>query len=691
MDDFDIFSDETNFTRPLYKDVLNKYVKEIPATPSGPNYQSGNKLMAEEFLMQNEDARCAFHLSEAVSASLRILALYRDDQMKGCENKLHKITSFIKPIKDIMESGVISVEDEKIFDLLSVDTEQVTKALSAFEIEEPEPLHKKYLKFSSENNVDNFQKILDELPKEWTVIQLTAPYNPNENLKPFDEYKTEIDSLYLSMFTNDYTEECEFGPVTVNIPANVPGEGVKPLFTELYALLDENYKTIDNARLLNNKRLVQNYWSRREDIDLRMKSVLYVMDREWLGGWGCLLTGKLVDSELRHKVIKLVDDTIYDWGFMRLTLKQRVLLYNLIDASPCLSSQQIKPCIRRILTEHGNPEDIRQHLPGDCHSCSKDFKIASELCLKCLMKCFEGVHKFALVDGIRALSQAVAKVKDGDEWPALKKAKRHPVILIVDEMLDTFPWESLPILSQHPVSRIENIHFLYNLYKLHQDMIVDGYYAAKSEVGRYVINPENNLERMEKRMSSFIQYWCRSWSGHVSHPPPPDQFINHLTTSDVFLYCGHGDGCQFGNGGGGCGVEGATGTRCAALLSGCGSVRLQHGAGRGPPMAAHHHLRVAGSPMVVGMLWEVTDLEVDKMVSTLVSLYVPSDAPVPWPSVGKANWSKGELDTNVEQKLPFTPEPDLLRAVSRSRGSSNFVMIASSMVARGLPIRILRC
>lgn len=40
MEDFDLFSDEINFTRPDYKVVLNKYVNEIPATPSGPNYQS---------------------------------------------------------------------------------------------------------------------------------------------------------------------------------------------------------------------------------------------------------------------------------------------------------------------------------------------------------------------------------------------------------------------------------------------------------------------------------------------------------------------------------------------------------------------------------------------------------------------------------------------------------------------------
>ncbi|XP_063833364.1 uncharacterized protein LOC135082497 [Ostrinia nubilalis] len=154
-------------------------------------------------------------------------------------------------------------------------------------------------------------------------------------------------------------------------------------------------------------------------------------------------------------------------------------------------------------------------------------------------------------------------------------------------------------------------------------------------------------------------------------------------------YCGHGDGCHFANGGAnGAGVEGAAGARALVLLSGCGSVRLARPPGRAPPAAAHHHLHIAGSPMVVGMLWEVTDLEVDKMVSTLMSLYVPSNAPVPWPSVGKAKWSQGVLDIEVEQKTQFVPERNLLRAISRARGSTGFVMIASAMVARGLPVRV---
>lgn len=56
---------------------------------------------------------------------------------------------------------------------------------------------------------------------EWTIIQLTAPYNPNENLKPFTEYRTEINSIYLTLFTNDYLEYVENKPITVEIPANV--------------------------------------------------------------------------------------------------------------------------------------------------------------------------------------------------------------------------------------------------------------------------------------------------------------------------------------------------------------------------------------------------------------------------------------------------------------------------------------
>ncbi|XP_059053319.1 uncharacterized protein LOC131847699 [Achroia grisella] len=688
MEDFDVFTDEIEFTKPLFKNILNKYVYDVPSCLSGSNYQSGRKLLAEEYLETCDEENCAFHLSESVSASLRIMAVYRDEQLKAAGNKHHKITNFIKPVQALIDSSPICKEDEKLFDFLSRDAAELTKTLESIKIEE-DPLYKRYMKFSSDNNVDNFHKILGELPKEWTIVQLTAPYNPNENIKPMNEFRTEIYSIYLTVFSNDYLNG--IGPFTINVPANVNKEGEKPLFTELYSVLDENYDTIANAQFLNNKRLVQNYWSRREDIDLRMKSLINVMDKEWLGGWGSLLTGKLIDGALRDRIVKLVDTTISDWGFIKLTDKQKVLLYNLIESSPVLSSNQIKSCIRKILTEHGNTEDIRRVIEEiDCQTCTKEFRFLNELCLKCLSKAFETIHHFTLVDGIRAFSQAATSVKEGDEWATLKKAERYPVILIVDEILDSFPWETLPILNHHPVCRMENIHFVYSLFKQHEKQFVDGYFEASGGVGRYVINPDKNLERMEKRMCSFVKYWCEGWTGHVAEPPSPQDYLRHLTEADIFLYCGHGDGCHLASGGGAGssgGVEGVR-ARAACVLAGCGSVRLTRAAPRAPPAAPHHRLHVAASPMVIGMLWEVTDLEVDKMVSTLVALYVPSAVTPAWPSVGKTKWSQGQLDTDVEEKSQFVPERDLLRAVARARGSTNYVMIASSMVARGLPIRI---
>lgn len=42
----------------------------------------GRKLYAEECLAENKEADCAFYLSESVSATLRILAVYRDEQLR---------------------------------------------------------------------------------------------------------------------------------------------------------------------------------------------------------------------------------------------------------------------------------------------------------------------------------------------------------------------------------------------------------------------------------------------------------------------------------------------------------------------------------------------------------------------------------------------------------------------------------
>lgn len=40
--------------------------------------------------------------------------------------------------------------------------------------------------------------------------------------------------------------------------------------------------------------------------------------------------------------------------------------------------------------------------------------------------------------------------------------------------LELMPWEMLPILFKHPVSRVPSLHFAYALYDKHKDDIVNG-------------------------------------------------------------------------------------------------------------------------------------------------------------------------------------------------------------------------
>ncbi|GBP87718.1 Separin [Eumeta japonica] len=580
MDEFDIFTDEIKFSSPVYMDIVNKFKGCANTEHSGPNYQSSRKLCAEEYLAASDDINATFCLSESVSASLRILAVYREEQIKCTGDRSYKIFNMIRPITELMsKSNDKNVDYDKH---IQNEIDAMSNILDNIEIEDTEPLYKRYLKFSPDNNINNFQRVLKDMPREWTIIQITAPYNPNENLKPYTEYREEIFSLYVSVMTNSYFDE-NIEPFTVQVPANVVREGEKPLFMELYSVLDDNYKSISVAPRLANRRLIQSYWDKREEVDLRMKSVINIMDKEWLGSWKCLFMGKLIDTSLTDKIKALVDKTISDWGLL------------------------------------------------------------SEVCLKCLSKCFQAIHHFTVVDGIKAFSETAKQIRESDEWIPLKTAKRHPVILIIDEC----------------ETSIRAVHW--SKTKTFQNS-GDGWFLPTPSTPSAV---QKNLDRMEKRMSAFVQYWCPDWRGELSKPPEPDIFLRYLEEADIFLYCGHGDGCQFACGGAGnAGVESVCG-RAAALLSGCGSVRLAHAGGRAPPAAAHHHYHIAGSPMVVGMLWEVTDLEVDKVVST-AALCVPTSAPLPWESVGKAQWSNGVLDTNTEAKTPMQTE-QRLRAVAKAR------------------------
>lgn len=93
------------------------------------------------------------------------------------------------------------------------------------------------------------------------------------------------------------------------------------------------------------------------------------------------------------------------------------------------------------------------------------------------------------------------------------------------------------MLLDQPVSRMPSLHIAYALFKEHESTIVDGAKViADSRKGAYLINPGQDLPVMEKRLDSFISYWCPEWKGLAGVTPSAQEFQDLLTACNIFMY-----------------------------------------------------------------------------------------------------------------------------------------------------------
>ena len=106
---------------------------------------------------------------------------------------------------------------------------------------------------------------------------------------------------------------------------------------------------------------------------------------------------------------------------------------------------------------------------------------------------------------------------------SLWKAKRNPVILILDPEVQGLPWESLPLMRRckQPVSRVPSLPLLHSLWSAHTGTgasVVNSGVAQDSVF--YVLNPDNNLPDTEKILEGALSLrsWA-SWEGVVGKAP----------------------------------------------------------------------------------------------------------------------------------------------------------------------------
>ncbi|XP_025833469.1 separin [Agrilus planipennis] len=517
------------------------------------------------------------------------------------------------------------------------------------------PLNKANINFKCNttnvmDNVQNLLKRIENLPSEWTLVQISSQLNIKERLETGLDmtYTNPLDIIVFNCGQTKIKPFCVTAAVPKDEVENKPIE----ICSEMCSIV-KDIKNVTEKFLLSykagrfkNATATKTYNEMRSELDSRMKEVIKVVQDRWLGFWRCLLIGNYVSSEKEEEITKIVDDFLSE---IKISVADKV---------------------RNIL---------RYVIKGTSHLSVKELRDA----MKYL---FPGKEKLFY-------TKLVKKIKDFTESHyvgAFNSQKRHPVILIVEESLDVFPWEMLDIIQEHSVSRMPSFHFTYGLFKEHEDSIINGFKRNIScDKGTYVINPGLDLKKMEVRLTNYFKYWTPQWkTGIVGRAPSATEFEELLTSNDIFVYSGHGSGSQY--------LPGDKIQRLrvngVVFLFGCSSVKLQS---LGPQVEMHSSFQmylIACSPCVVGALWEVTDTDTDILCADFLSLWIPSEAPHHWKQIDQRRWERGETVVPNEQKnVPkyFTKhEPELLKALSMSRKAPKYFTTKASFVVRGLPVKI---
>jgi separase len=128
----------------------------------------------------------------------------------------------------------------------------------------------------------------------------------------------------------------------------------------------------------------------------------------------------------------------------------------------------------------------------------------------------------------------------------------HHLFLVLDRNVQGIPWESIPILRGHSVSRIPSLSFL--LDRIHLARHLRGMLPlpSASEVASgnnsidranidprrtfYVLNPSGDLKPTQKRFQTWLEGMRPAgWTGMIGRVPTEEELVKALTTYDLVM------------------------------------------------------------------------------------------------------------------------------------------------------------
>ncbi|XP_066065014.1 separin-like [Chamaea fasciata] len=339
------------------------------------------------------------------------------------------------------------------------------------------------------------------------------------------------------------------------------------------------------------------WWERRSQLDQRMQRLIQSLDREVLGCWRALLLPRDPGNS---------------------PLEEAELSRLLLELREC-GWDSPRPALLQVLLSGLCPADVRP--------------LAAALCPARPLRA-----RFLL-------AEALERRREGPGGCA------GSLVLLLDKHLQRLPWESSGTLRNVPVTRLPALRFLlsYGLTQGSGSVLSRGVDPKNTF---YVLNPQRDLGGTEERFRGWFQSEP-GWRGVTGAAPTPQQLHEALGERDLYIYAGHGAGARLLEG------QSLAQLRCRAvvLLFGCSSAALSPRGDLEPTGTVLKYL-LAGCPLVLGTLWDVTDRDLDRLTLALLR-----------------GWLGGGPGT------PLLPQLAQARAAPRLRA-----LIGAAPVAYGLPV-----
>ncbi|KAI0969391.1 peptidase family C50-domain-containing protein [Xylaria arbuscula] len=473
--------------------------------------------------------------------------------------------------------------------------------------------------------------------------------------------------------------------------------------SELLELIQQANRTSHDARDMSHKDATSAWWAEREELDERLKQLLETIEAEWLGGFKGIFSQHHERSNLLARFQKTFQVILEKHlpsrqqgggrkrknATPKVNLDPRILelFVGLGDATvPGIDLDEplvdLLYFVVDVLQFHGEPNPLDEI----------DFDAM-------VVDTFDALHAY------HSMAKETKKTQKGTH-----------TILILDKSLHVFPWESLPCLQGLAVSRVPSLDYLQRSIleaktsAAHHDSNESdsdestgsastpytGHHVSMSS-GTYILNPSADLTNTQATFGRALSSLPPTWESIEERVPTETEFQTALTDKDIMLYFGHGSGAQY--------IRGRTirqleKCRAVALLMGCSSASLTH-VGQFEPYGPARDYMLAGSPAVVGTLWDVTDRDIDRFAGAVFEEWglfprgtFAEDAPGSAKAVGRG---KGKAAAAAQRKKAGAAVASaggtgasLVEAVAKARTEACRLryLTAAAVCVYGIPVYI---